>query len=192
MAFRRGRGVERKQKIASENPCETERGTRLDKRHRSYGGMASARPRMPATPAGFQGHAHRSDGWGGRIRTSEWRYQKPLPYHLATPQRAAPSRTGRRPAQPSRKPPFSPARNPTRRFPSQHANSLLRPAPALAISRPPVDRSVAQPGRAPRSGRGGRRFKSCHSDQNFPPNRKLPKAVPSGAPLCSSREPGES
>ncbi len=25
-------------------------------------------------------------------------------------------------------------------------------------------RSVAQPGRAPRSGRGGRRFKSCHSD----------------------------
>ena len=26
-------------------------------------------------------------------------------------------------------------------------------------------RSVAQPGSAPRSGRGGRRFKSCHSDQ---------------------------
>ena len=25
-------------------------------------------------------------GWGGRIRTSAWRYQKPLPYHLATPQ----------------------------------------------------------------------------------------------------------
>src|SRR5262249_57480434 len=25
--------------------------------------------------------------------------------------------------------------------------------------------SVAQPGSAPRSGRGGRRFKSCHSDQ---------------------------
>ncbi len=27
-------------------------------------------------------------------------------------------------------------------------------------------RSVAQPGSAPRSGRGGRRFKSCHSDQH--------------------------
>ncbi len=27
-----------------------------------------------------------SSYWGGRIRTSEWRYQKPLPYHLATPQ----------------------------------------------------------------------------------------------------------
>ncbi len=24
-------------------------------------------------------------GWGGRIRTSAWRYQKPLPYRLATP-----------------------------------------------------------------------------------------------------------
>ena len=24
-------------------------------------------------------------GWGARIRTWEWRYQKPLPYHLATP-----------------------------------------------------------------------------------------------------------
>src|SRR5690349_12563568 len=28
-------------------------------------------------------------------------------------------------------------------------------------------RSVAQPGRAPRSGRGGRRFKSCRSDQHL-------------------------
>ena len=26
------------------------------------------------------------NGWGGRIRTSAWRYQKPLPYRLATPQ----------------------------------------------------------------------------------------------------------
>src|ERR1700720_1641657 len=26
------------------------------------------------------------NGWGGRIRTSEWRDQNPLPYHLATPQ----------------------------------------------------------------------------------------------------------
>lgn len=25
-------------------------------------------------------------GWGGWIRTSAWRYQKPLPYRLATPQ----------------------------------------------------------------------------------------------------------
>ena len=28
-------------------------------------------------------------GWGGRIRTSGWRNQNPLPYHLATPQHAA-------------------------------------------------------------------------------------------------------
>src|SRR5262249_19347991 len=26
-------------------------------------------------------------GWGGRIRTSAWRNQNPLPYHLATPHR---------------------------------------------------------------------------------------------------------
>src|SRR5690554_2460213 len=27
-------------------------------------------------------------GWGGRIRTCEWRIQSPLPYPLATPQRS--------------------------------------------------------------------------------------------------------
>jgi hypothetical protein len=27
----------------------------------------------------------RKSGWGGRIRTYEWRDQNPLPYHLATP-----------------------------------------------------------------------------------------------------------
>src|SRR6266581_3594649 len=42
----------------------------------------------------------------------------------------------------------------------------LRPSGAVVI-RPANSRSVAQPGRAPRSGRGGRRFKSCHSDQLF-------------------------
>ena len=29
------------------------------------------------------------DGWGGRSRTYDARYQKALPYHLATPQRSA-------------------------------------------------------------------------------------------------------
>ena len=33
------------------------------------------------------------------------------------------------------------------------------------VIRPAISRSVAQSGSAPRSGRGGRRFKSCHSDQ---------------------------
>src|SRR5262249_31244443 len=32
---------------------------------------------------------HVGIGWGGRIRTSEWRDQNPLPYHLATPQQNA-------------------------------------------------------------------------------------------------------
>ena len=29
----------------------------------------------------------KNNGWGGRIRTHEWRDQNPLPYHLATPQK---------------------------------------------------------------------------------------------------------
>jgi hypothetical protein len=33
-------------------------------------------------------------GWGGRIRTSEWRNQNPLPYHLATPQKVELPSTG--------------------------------------------------------------------------------------------------
>src|SRR6476646_7166205 len=32
-------------------------------------------------------------GWGGRIRTSVWRNQNPLPYHLATPQHGGARRT---------------------------------------------------------------------------------------------------
>src|SRR5688572_3728754 len=44
---------------------------------------------------GFTGVAQGRNGWGGRIRTSEWRLQRPLPYHLATPQDSSPS-TGRK------------------------------------------------------------------------------------------------
>src|SRR5258708_31678201 len=33
-------------------------------------------------------------GWGGRIRTSVWRDQNPLPYRLATPQLAKKPTTG--------------------------------------------------------------------------------------------------
>ena len=32
-------------------------------------------------------NVNRLIGWGGRTRTSEWRNQNPLPYHLATPQK---------------------------------------------------------------------------------------------------------
>src|SRR5215470_6375590 len=50
----------------------------------------------------------------------------------------------------------------------------LRPSGALVI-RPASCRSVAQPGRAPRSGRGGRRFKYCHSDQTTPGGPDFPQ-----------------
>src|SRR6476469_1470597 len=36
----------------------------------------------------FKSRTWEKDGWGGRIRTCECRYQKPVPYHLATPQQA--------------------------------------------------------------------------------------------------------
>ena len=52
----------------------------------------------------------------------------------------------------------------------------LRQRNAACISR--VSRSVAQPGRAPRSGRGGRRFKSCRSDQFFPKTNIVPPILP--------------
>ena len=44
-------------------------------------------------------------GWGGRIRTCECRYQKPVPYHLATPQHGQPVKPGGRGAAYSRKAP---------------------------------------------------------------------------------------
>lgn len=46
-----------------------------------------------------------------------------------------------------------------------HSPPHLRTAEPGVISPPCRSRSVAQPGSAPRSGRGGRRFKSSHSDQ---------------------------
>ena len=36
-------------------------------------------------------------GWGAWIRTREWRYQKPLPYRLATPQQIKPKQSVARP-----------------------------------------------------------------------------------------------
>src|SRR5215510_3099994 len=57
----------------------------------------------------------------------------------------------------------------------------LRAATAAGITRPARwhSRSVAQPGSAPRSGRGGRRFKSCHSDHYL--KRLAPARQPKGA-----------
>jgi hypothetical protein len=41
--------------------------------------------RTPASPCEARPDP-RLAGWGGRIRTSAWWNQNPLPYHLATPQ----------------------------------------------------------------------------------------------------------
>jgi hypothetical protein len=44
---------------------------------------------------------------------------------------------------------------------------VARPSALVYIRHASASRSVAQPGSAPRSGRGGREFKSPHSDQSF-------------------------
>jgi hypothetical protein len=56
-------------------------------------GAKTLRPKRTATSTGPCIYSSVSDslkrglpGWGGRIRTSAWGNQNPLPYHLATPQ----------------------------------------------------------------------------------------------------------
>ena len=67
-------------------------------------GRPAACWKSPASPAkapwhgcGCRLYLNRADkaGWDGRIRTSEWRNQNPLPYHLATSQCAPPHRSER-------------------------------------------------------------------------------------------------
>ena len=111
------------------------------------------------------------DGWGGRDRTFECWNQNPVPYHLATPQSCGPGRDHIEGASAfqrgeNAKIDQGMARN-------SAASAWLRPRGGIAIralprGRPkarPTYRRVAQPGRALRSGRRGRRFESSLSDQ---------------------------
>ncbi len=135
-------------------------------------------------------------GWGGRIRTSVWRNQNPLPYRLATPQ--LPRRCRRRPDHSARSAAPQPRgsralfatdgrrlravrRNVMSRIGFAAAGELMQPQnfvssglaacvrldykSAARAGSASGHRSVAQSGSAPRSGRGGRRFESSHSDQ---------------------------
>ncbi len=55
----------------------------------SLGGISVAKSRtvgVNSAPQRPTGRRLNLPGWGAGIRTPEWRYQKPLPYHLATPQ----------------------------------------------------------------------------------------------------------
>ncbi len=75
---------------------------------------ASVRPKTPFVPScprcpRAQAQENKGKfGWGARIRTWEWRYQKPLPYRLATPHRgdaasiAARAGRGNHPVEPRR------------------------------------------------------------------------------------------
>ena len=52
------------------------------------GGGGTGEPGPVGDPGAVRRPHSGSAGWGGRIRTSEWRNQNPLPYHLATPHQA--------------------------------------------------------------------------------------------------------
>src|SRR5690606_40471763 len=68
-------------------------------------------------------------------------------------------------------------------FSDDQTCSLTRAAPKAARYKPAVwSRSVAQPGSAHRSGRWGRRFKSCHSDQS---NQRLSRPHFPSFPACA-------
>ena len=61
--------------------------------------LLSAAQRRREPPTNIKFLKEQKIGWGARIRTWEWRYQKPLPYRLATPQCGLPSRARRPSAQ---------------------------------------------------------------------------------------------
>jgi hypothetical protein len=50
----------------------------------TFANLRSIRPN--ALPRNRAYHICKKNGWGGRDRTCEYRYQKAVPYHLATPQ----------------------------------------------------------------------------------------------------------
>ena len=123
----------------------------------------------------------RKSGWGGRIRTYDTRYQKPMPYHLATPQ----SRSGRNVAIQER------AIKPDH---AQH-DDLIDGVMALSF----LLKTLSPPPIAP-CGRGGRqrRWQAAHpgTAQNRPnrfptsgrpPPPGMPPAGPS-VPQCPDRD----
>ena len=151
-------------------------------------------------------------GWGARIRTWECRYQKPVPYHLATPQPDPPAATERARYRVGRADATAlcgERRTDLQLVPGQgdetsaHTTGSARPTAhsvsactpvttgldaavsalqgltGLAIN-PASVRSIAQPGRAPSSGGGGRKFKSCYSDHLAPPRPWTPFSIASG------------
>ena len=131
----------------------------------------------------------RLGGWGARIRTwdhetktrclTTWprpitQYRKPLhsPACKATQHAAHYIWRSELPSYQYRAPWAMDPGDRAQKTSPQPPYSLLRAAPAPSIYGPLQAnlwswRSVAQPGSAPRSGRGGRKFKSCHSDQFF-------------------------
>ena len=122
-------------------------------------------------------------GWGGRIRTSEWRDQNPLPYHLATPQRPNSSSSG--PALPVKENYPARVRRTRATYPEPAPRRAPRPRDAQIsrTRRSPVPVSRAGACRASQSNASataGKRARTTASQSFRPPVSKKPRIVVGG------------
>ena len=125
--------------------------------HGPGGGAAGRHPRCREPPRGGGRGRHAGGGQGRRHRRRARQRAQRHPRHRAPGVRHAPGPRGRAESGELGKAIYLMAAG---RF-----STLRGPPPALTgLSAPPI-RGVAQPGRALRSGRRCRRFKSCHPDQ---------------------------
>src|SRR5688572_10619092 len=116
------------------------------------------------------------NGWGGRIRTSEWRDQNPLPYHLATPQRPNSSSSGD-----SSSPRATKARHTSGTRAATRSASAARENFANTQEPVPVSRAGAcRPSQSSASPTAGNRARTTASQSFRPPVSKKPRIVVGG------------
>ena len=124
----------------------------------TFRSTSCAKPRECRAFFGTRSNCSNRYGWLGRLDSNQGMAESksaalPLGYAPTISAYCRSARTIPARGQPSN---AAPARK----------TACLRPLRHPVIQ-PLLWRSVAQPGSAPRSGRGGRRFKSCHSDQSL-------------------------
>ena len=146
-------------------------------------------PKTDALPLGDAPTGSASSGGGALHSHLGGSMQCPFAVRLQMPSAAACSYliTGRSRSTRS----SGPARWKTEKYAKLHSGVFvaLRAQEEAVISRASV-RSIAQPGRAPSSGGGGRKFESCYSDHSFPhpcPNSLCDtvRPPPEGMIVCS-------
>ncbi len=135
------------------------------------------------------------DGWGGRIRTSEWRDQNPLPYRLATPHRIRQRPDSTPSCSSSHRAASGERLRPRTTYPVQRAGSSASAASASAsvgtgayTQEPvPVSRAGAnRPSQSSASATAGKRRLTTGSQSFRPPAFRKPRIVITGESLVNS------